>query len=79
MDAALRGQGRTRREITPLGTLFALGVGWNFLFTGGTALLTSTYRPEEKNKAQGAMDTCVFATPRRRSDALLRVMMFRKS
>ena len=42
--------------------LFALGVGWNFLFTGGTALLTSTYRPEEKNKAQGAMDTCVFAT-----------------
>lgn len=42
--------------------LFALGVGWNFLYTGGTTLLTSAYRPEEKNKAQGAMDTCVFAT-----------------
>jgi MFS family permease len=42
--------------------LFTLGVGWNFLYTGGTTLLTSTYRPEEKNKAQGAMDTCVFAT-----------------
>jgi MFS family permease len=42
--------------------LAALGVGWNFLFTGATTLLTTTYRPEERNKAQGAMDTCVFAT-----------------
>jgi MFS family permease len=42
--------------------LFALGVGWNFLYTGGSTLLTTTYRPEEKTKAQGAMDTCVFAT-----------------
>jgi MFS family permease len=42
--------------------LFVLGVGWNFLYTGGSTLLTTVYRPEEKNKAQGAMDTCVFAT-----------------
>ena len=42
--------------------LFVLGVGWNFLYTGGSTLLTTTYRPEEKNKAQGAMDACVFAT-----------------
>jgi MFS family permease len=42
--------------------LAALGVGWNFLFTAGSTLLTTTYRPEEKNKAQAAMDTCVFAT-----------------
>ena len=42
--------------------LFVLGVGWNFLYTGGSTLLTTTYHPEEKNKAQGAMDTCVFAT-----------------
>jgi MFS family permease len=42
--------------------LFALGVGWNFLYTGGTTLLTQAYRPEEKNRAQGAMDFCVFAT-----------------
>jgi len=42
--------------------LFVLGVGWNFLYTGGSTLLTNTYRPEEKNKAQGAMDTCVFTT-----------------
>ena len=42
--------------------LFVLGVGWNFLFVGGTTLFTQTYRPEEKNRAQGMMDTCVFAT-----------------
>ncbi|MDO8420223.1 MAG: MFS transporter [Rubrivivax sp.] len=42
--------------------LFALGVGWNFLYTGGTTLFTQAYRPEEKNKAQGAMDLCVFST-----------------
>ena len=42
--------------------LFTLGVGWNFLYTGGSTLLTRSYRPEEKNRAQGAMDTCVFWT-----------------
>ena len=42
--------------------LFTLGVGWNFLYTGGTTLFTQAYRPEEKNKAQGAMDFCVFTT-----------------
>ena len=42
--------------------LFALGVGWNFLYVGGSTLLTLTYRVEEKNKAQGAMDFCVFTT-----------------
>lgn len=42
--------------------LTLLGVGWNFLFTGATTLFIGAYRPEEKNKAQGAMDTCVFAT-----------------
>ena len=42
--------------------LFALGVGWNFLYTGGTTLLTQAYRPEEKNRAQGLLDLCVFST-----------------
>ena len=42
--------------------LFALGVGWNFLYTGGTTLFTQAYRPEEKNRAQGVMDSCVFWT-----------------
>ena len=36
------------------GMLF-LGVGWNFAFTGGTSLLTTSYTPAERNKTQGAM------------------------
>lgn len=40
--------------------LTLLGVGWNFLFLTGTALLTETYRPEEKAKAQGFNDFVVF-------------------
>ena len=39
-----------------------LGVGWNFLFTGSTTLSLSAYRPEEKDRAQGALNFCVFAT-----------------
>ena len=41
--------------------LFLLGIGWNFLYIGGTTLLTETYRSEEKAKAQGANDFIVFA------------------
>lgn len=41
--------------------LFLLGLGWNFLFTGGTTLALTAYRPEEKDKAQGALNFCVFA------------------
>jgi MFS family permease len=39
-----------------LPSLLLLGVGWNFLFIGATTLLTETYRPEERAKAQGAND-----------------------
>jgi MFS family permease len=42
--------------------LFVLGVGWNFLYVGGSTLVTQAYKPEEKNKAQAAMDFCVFST-----------------
>jgi MFS family permease len=42
--------------------LFLLGVGWNFLFTGATTLALDSYKPEEKDKAQGALNFCVFAT-----------------
>ena len=42
--------------------LLALGVGWNFLFIGGTTLFTEAYRPEEKTTAQAAMDTLIFST-----------------
>ena len=42
--------------------LFTLGVGWNFLYVGGTTLLTEAYRPEEKTTAQAAMDSSVMGT-----------------
>ena len=42
--------------------LLVLGVGWNFLFIGGTTLFTQAYRPEEKTSAQAAMDTVIFST-----------------
>lgn len=41
-------------------SLVTLGVGWNFLYIGGTTLLTETYRPEERAKAQGANDSAIF-------------------
>jgi MFS family permease len=41
-------------------SLVLLGVGWNFLYIGGTTLLTATYRPEERAKAQGANDQAIF-------------------
>ena len=44
-----------------LAALFLLGLGWNFLFTGSTTLALTAYRPEEKDKAQGALNFCVFA------------------
>lgn len=45
-----------------LAALFLLGVGWNFLFTGSTTLSLSTYRPEERDKAQGALNFFVMIT-----------------
>ena len=42
--------------------LLTLGVGWNFLFIGGTTLFTQAYRPEEKTTAQAAMETTIFST-----------------
>ncbi|AMM24764.1 MFS transporter [Variovorax sp. PAMC 28711] len=42
--------------------LTLLGVGWNFLFTGATTLSLSAYAPEEKDRAQGALNFCMFAT-----------------
>jgi len=40
--------------------LALLGVGWNFLYVGGTTLLTSAYRPEERAKTQAANEFLTF-------------------
>jgi len=44
------------------GALGLNGVGWNFLFVGATTLLTTTYRPAERGKAQAFNDFMVFGT-----------------
>ncbi|MFV1992572.1 MAG: MFS transporter [Acidiferrobacterales bacterium] len=41
--------------------LFLLGIGWNFLFIGGTTLLTETYTEPEKAKAQALNDFLIFS------------------
>lgn len=40
--------------------LVLLGLGWNFMFIGGTTLLTGAYAPEERAKTQAAHDFMVF-------------------
>ena len=42
--------------------LFLLGVGWNFMFIGGSTLLTDSYSPAEKAKTQGLNDFLVFGS-----------------
>ena len=44
------------------GALVLLGLGWNFLFVGGTVLLTRSYLPPERFKAQAINDFTVFGT-----------------
>jgi len=39
-----------------LSGLVLLGVGWNFLYVGGSTLLTETYRPSERARVQGLND-----------------------
>lgn len=43
-----------------LSGLILLGAGWNFLFIGGTTLLTEAYRPPERAKTQAAHDFLMF-------------------
>jgi predicted MFS family arabinose efflux permease len=42
--------------------LVLLGIGWNFLFVGGSTLLTQAYTPSERAKTQAAHDFLVFGT-----------------
>lgn len=49
------------REVLHYGaSLVALGVGWNFLYVGGTTLLGSAHRPDERFRAQAINDATVF-------------------
>ena len=42
--------------------LFVLGVGWNFMYVGGSALLSECHTPAERAKTQAANDLMVFIT-----------------
>lgn len=44
------------------GGLILLGLGWNFMFIGGTTLVTETYQPDEQAKVQAFNDFLVFGT-----------------
>lgn len=41
--------------------LFLVGVGWNFLYVGGTTLLSTTYSVVERGRAQATNDMSIFA------------------
>lgn len=43
-------------------SLVLLGIGWNFLFIGGTSLLPQSYKPQERFKVQALNDFLVFGT-----------------
>jgi MFS family permease len=42
--------------------LFMIGLGWNFMYVGGSTLLTECYTPAERAKTQAAHDFLVFST-----------------
>jgi MFS family permease len=42
--------------------LLLVGVGWNLMFVGGSTLVTKTYAPRERTKAQAANDFLIWAT-----------------
>lgn len=42
-----------------ISALTFLGIGWNFLFIGGTTLLTEAYTPAERGRAQAVNDLTV--------------------
>ena len=42
--------------------LVLLGVSWNFLYVGGTTMLTYTYRSSERFRAQGVNEFLIFGT-----------------
>jgi len=41
-------------------SMFLLGVGWNFAFTGSTSLMTTAYTPAERAKTQGMMNQIIY-------------------
>ena len=45
-----------------LSTLFLLGIGWNFLYVGGSSLIVKLAKPSEQGKIQGIADLIIFGS-----------------
>ena len=43
-------------------SLALLGIGWNFMFVGGTTMLTTAYAPHERVRVQATHDFIVFGS-----------------
>jgi MFS family permease len=56
ISAAVAGQSMAHFWVA----LVLLGVGWNFLFVGGSALLATTHAPAERGKVQGVNELVIF-------------------
>jgi MFS family permease len=52
----------TPAYLTFMVALIFLGVGWNFMFVGGTTLLTTAYAPAERVRVQATNDFIVFGS-----------------
>src|SRR5262249_33060115 len=48
--------------VTFMAALALLGVGWNFMFVGGTTLLATAYDPHERVRVQATNDFIVFGS-----------------
>jgi MFS family permease len=49
------------QQVTNFGwALVLLGLGWNFMYVGGTTLLTEAHHPSEKAKTQGLNEILIF-------------------
>ena len=50
---------------SPTGYLFALvllGLGWNFLYVGGSSLIVKFVKPEEQGRVQGIADFIIIGS-----------------
>ena len=59
-DAVRAGRACRHCAVEFLGALILLGAGWNFGFIGSTAIVASSYRPQEADKVQGFHDIILF-------------------
>lgn len=63
LTAAAAGMGLSGQDVAHFWlTLILLGLGWNFGFTGASAMVLECHRPEEKTRVQSLNDFAVFGT-----------------